>query len=682
MARIAIPADIQDKVLLLSRRRCCICFALYGDVDLKQGQIAHLDHDNNNNELDNLAFLCLRDHDLYDSTPRQSKGLRVSEVKQHRAELYDIVNAALSKAEEKFLNLFNAESEGDQLTDWFNRLQDTALMQTMSVQCLGMRRPLPFDRIYQPIRLKVPPDEDETATESYAHGNRASRSILRGRAFSDKSIIIDEFLKRDQDALILSGPGWGKTTFLHHVYRKTVKSDHLLPVLITLRRPSAIDDLEKYVKACSKIKKTKHRASTLLLVDGYDEVSSDQRRRVSESLLQFQASRAGKFYLTCREYYQVSELNIPEVRLDRFTRDDQVRFVRVFFSAFAVFREEDPEVVIGQLEERGFSQFLSHPLLLTLACIVRTSSTSAQPRSGLRLLQRALEVLSFQWDEQKNIDRQPSTRLDGHDRLTILKSIALITTSPHVLRQRAEEITRKQLGLLGMDKEDPRQVLMEIARFYGILVPAEDGYEFVHRTIHDFLAAQLWVESGEFAKKDKYEWNARTGYAACLLRDATEVLEEALSAPDGLPTVIEIIGNSASYDKKRIANALIRYFSAKGRVLFYERRALDETSRKYAPRIIGNLESDFVRSANSHFLDFMIDYCCDKKSKVADLLVAYAAIELYDRRIKLEHQTYEKALAVYKSDVFTFVVPGAKQTQLEFLNPVQQNRMKGYKSPQ
>jgi hypothetical protein len=145
--------------------------------------------------------------------------------------------------------------------------------------------------------------------------------------------------------------------------------------------------------------------------------------------------------------------------------------------------------------------------------------------------------------------------------------------------------------------------------------------------------------------------------------------------------VTEIIGNSASYNKQTIADALIRYFSVQGRVLFYERRTHDETSRKYAPRIIGNFESDFLRSANSHFLDFLVEYCCDKKSKVADLLVAYAAIELYDRRIKLEHQTYEKALTVYKSDIFTFVVPGAKQAQLGFLNPVLQNRMKDYKPP-
>ncbi len=680
MARVGVPGDIQDQVILLSRRRCCVCFGLCGDVDVKVGQIAHLDHDNKNNALDNLAFLCLDHHDQYDSRTSQSKGLRENEIKHFRTELYNNVGAALSHAEEKFLKLFGNDNGGIELAEWFKRLQATAMTQTASVQCLGMRNPLPFDSIYQPTRVIVAPDEDDTSSESYAWGDRVSRSILLGRAFNEKPITIDEFLRRDQDALILSGPGWGKTTFLHHIYRATVKKDDVLPVLITLRRPNAVDDLEKYVEACSRIQKKQQRACTLLLVDGYDEVSTDQRRRVSEALLQYQARRAGKFYLTCREYYQVPQLNAPEVRLEAFTRDDQVRFVRVFLSAFAVIRQ-DAEVVVSQLEERGFAEFLSHPLLLTLACIVRTSSTSAQPRSGLRLLQRALDVLCFQWDEQKNIDRQQSTPLDGRDRVTILKNIAFTAKSPYVLRQRAEETTRKQLALLGMDKVDPHQALMEIARFYGILVPAEDGYEFVHRTIHDFLAAQLWVESGEFARHVKYEWNARTGYAACLLRDASDVLKQALAAPDGLPAATEIIGNSASFDMQAIADALIRYFSAEGRVLLHERRTLDEISSKYAPRITGRLESDFIRLANSRFLDFIVEYCCDKNSRVADLLVAYAAIELYERRLKLMHQTYEKALAAYKTEIFTFVVPGAKQAQLQFLNPVLQNRMKDSKAP-
>jgi hypothetical protein len=581
---------------------------------------------------------------------------------------------------QKFLKLFGKDNESVQLANWFRHLQATALKQTATVQCLGMRNPLPFDTIHQPTLLIVGPDEDEALrTESYDWGDRVSRSILRGRAFNEKSITIDEFLRRDQDALIFSGPGWGKTTFLHHIFRSMVKDRDVLPVLITLRRPTAVDDLQTYVNACSRIQKKQHRACTLLLVDGYDEVGTEQRKRVSEALLQFQAHRAGKFYLTCREYYQVAQLTAPEVRLEAFTREDQVRFVRVFLSAFGVIRQ-DAEVVVSQLEERGFAEFLSHPLLLTLACIVKTSSTTAQPRSGLRLLERALEVLCIQWDEQKQIDRQRSTPLDGTDRVRILRNIAYRAKSPYVLRQRAEEIARKQLTLLGMDKIEPRQALMEIARFYGILVPAEDGYEFVHRTIHDFLAAKQWVESGEFAKQRTHEWNARTGYAACLTDDATDVLKQALAASDGLPTATEIIGNSASFDMRAIADALIGYFSAHGRVLLYERRTHDEASSKYSPRITGRLESDFIRSANSRFLDFIVEYCCDKTSRVADLLVAYAAIELYDRRLKLMHQTYEKALVAYKTDIFTFVVPGAKQAQLQFLNPVLQNRMKDYKA--
>ena len=575
---------------------------------------------------------------------------------------------------QKFLKLFGKDYETQELAKWYRGLHETALIQTANVHCVGMRNSLPFDSVYQPTRLLVAPEKTDSDAESYTWTDRITRSILRGRASNADSITIGEFLRRDQDALIRGGPGWGKTTFLHHLFRSTVERQDFLPVLISLRRPTAVSDLERYVEACSYIQKKQHRACTLLLVDGYDEVNTEGRKRVSEALLRFQASGAGKFYLTCRDYYQVSQLNAPEVRLEAFTREDQVRFVGVFLSAFSVVRQE-AEVVVGQLEQRGFAEFLSHPLMLTLACIVQTSSSSAQPRSVLRLLDKALEVLCFQWDEQKLIDRQHSTPLDGNERLRILKHIAYRAKSPFVRQQRAEETAARQLTLLGRDNVNPREALVEIARFYGILVPAEDGYDFVHRTIHDFLAAKQWVESGEFAREHTFEWNTRTGYAACLIENATDVLSKALAAPEGLPTATEIIGNYASFDNRAILDSLIAYFSANDRVLQYERRSLDEAARIYAPRITGQLESDFIRLANARFLDFIVEYCCERQSKVADTLVAYALTELHARRLKLSHQTYNKALEAYKTDIFTFVVPGVKQVQLQFLNPVLQKRL-------
>jgi len=592
----------------------------------------------------------------------------------------NITADAIEYAEQKFLKLFGQDCESKELANWFKSLQQTACTQTASVYCVGMRSPLPFDSIYQPSRILVSPDENEPvdAESSFAHEDRVSRSILRG--LNQKPITVEEFIKRDQDALIFGLPGWGKTTFLHHIFRSTFRTDDVLPVLISLRRPTAVDDLERFVDACTRIQKKQHRACTLLLVDGYDEVNQEQRKRVAEALLKFQAGRAGKFYLTCRDYYQVAPLNAPEVRLDCFTRDDQIRFVRVFLSKFGIMRD-DPETVVSQLEVRGFKGFLSHPLLLTLACIVRTSSTSVQPRSALRLLDRALEVLCFQWDEHKHLDRASTTQLDSGDRLRLLRHIAYRTTSPFVRQQQAEEIAKRQLTLLGWEKVEARTALLEIARFYGILVPAEDGYEFVHRTIYDFLAAKEWVASGDFAKQSHFDWNARTGYAACLISDATEVLKKALDSHQGLPAATEIIGNYASFHHRTIAEAVVKYFHYFGGVVDYDRSEKSEQARYYGQRIAGRLSSDFVRLANADFLDALVWHCCEPNTKVSNLLVAYAVTELYARMLKLQPATYNKAIQAYGTDLITFAVPGAKEAQLKLLNPVLENKMKDYKSP-
>ncbi|MBN9521520.1 hypothetical protein J0H58_23875 [bacterium] len=88
MSRKPIPESTQTAILLKSRRRCCLCFWLKGEDEVKKGQFAHLDHDHENPAESNLAFMCFEHHDEYDSTTRLSKGLREPEVKKWRDELY------------------------------------------------------------------------------------------------------------------------------------------------------------------------------------------------------------------------------------------------------------------------------------------------------------------------------------------------------------------------------------------------------------------------------------------------------------------------------------------------------------------------------------------------------------------------------------------------------------------
>jgi len=91
--RKAVPARTEAMVLDQCRRRCCVCFSLNGDGDVKSGQIAHLDRDPSNNSLGNLVFLCFAHHDQYDSKTSQAKNLTAGEVCLYRAKLHEAVQA-------------------------------------------------------------------------------------------------------------------------------------------------------------------------------------------------------------------------------------------------------------------------------------------------------------------------------------------------------------------------------------------------------------------------------------------------------------------------------------------------------------------------------------------------------------------------------------------------------------
>jgi hypothetical protein len=88
-----IKPEIEAQVLTNCARRCCLCFHLKRDFSEKEGQIAHLDHDKTNGAEDNLAFLCLPHHSLYDSRTSQHKNYTILEVKAARKKVVERVDS-------------------------------------------------------------------------------------------------------------------------------------------------------------------------------------------------------------------------------------------------------------------------------------------------------------------------------------------------------------------------------------------------------------------------------------------------------------------------------------------------------------------------------------------------------------------------------------------------------------
>ena len=87
--RIPIAPDVRHEVLRMSRRRCCMCFGLKGDIAVKEGQIAHLDRNRRNPAPNNLAFLCQECHTHYDRKSNRVLGFTSDEVRFYRDRLYE-----------------------------------------------------------------------------------------------------------------------------------------------------------------------------------------------------------------------------------------------------------------------------------------------------------------------------------------------------------------------------------------------------------------------------------------------------------------------------------------------------------------------------------------------------------------------------------------------------------------
>lgn len=84
MSRVSIPDEVAAKALFYSDRICCVC-----RIPKKPLQIHHIDDDNSNNVLENLAILCLDCH-----TETQIKGgfgrrLDATQVRLYRDEWLD-----------------------------------------------------------------------------------------------------------------------------------------------------------------------------------------------------------------------------------------------------------------------------------------------------------------------------------------------------------------------------------------------------------------------------------------------------------------------------------------------------------------------------------------------------------------------------------------------------------------
>ena len=82
-----------NAILTKCNRVCALCWAFSRDGRAKhQGQLAHIERKSSKSQEEDLAWLCLSCHDLYDSRPSQSKRLQPKELKHYKERVEELVS--------------------------------------------------------------------------------------------------------------------------------------------------------------------------------------------------------------------------------------------------------------------------------------------------------------------------------------------------------------------------------------------------------------------------------------------------------------------------------------------------------------------------------------------------------------------------------------------------------------
>ena len=374
-----------------------------------------------------------------------------------------------------------------------------------------------MDDIYTAVNVM----EKVAAFERYSPDELKDLFLERHSLHKEERCDGIELVNQNKDLFILGKPGAGKTTFLKHLTIKAANEDlepHALvqpiPVYIGLKAHtdagrSLFEAVKHELRVCqfpdidAFVEIFLDSGQALILLDGLDEVSSEQDKRtklIQEIDSFMREYRNAQYVLTCRVAaadFRFDTADFQYVEMADFSPEQVKTYITNWFTDEKIAEECWQE--LQKQEYQGLRELAQTPLLLSLICLTY-EETLYFPVRRVAIYEEAIDVLLKSWNSRRNIRRdEPYKVLDLSRKKEMLSQIAKESFVDSEFLMPKRELAEKLQNFMQDAPEiketvDGETVLQAIAEHQGILVERSQRiFSFAHLSFQEYFTAK-WFD--------------------------------------------------------------------------------------------------------------------------------------------------------------------------------------------